>query len=161
LFLKHILLPPLLFLSKINRKIELNKLLLKFRSLPELVRMMCIAIVGVGIGFVTYELIYYLNPIKPKASSSWFMAFMIGIARQHGLHRWFTFADKSPYLKSLFRAYIMYSSALILSSGLNWVLTETLHFNHRIAWLICVGISGLISLIFLRTFVFKFRDRDN
>ena len=133
----------------------IRKLLDHYKKLPDLARMSITAVMGAGIGYITYELIFYINPIIPKASSSWFIAFVIGIARQHGLHRWLTFSHKTPYWKSLFRAYIMYSTALLVSSGLNWYLTEQLSINHRLAWLCCGLISALFSLFFLRKFVFK------
>jgi hypothetical protein len=117
--------------------------------------MAIIAIIGAGISFITYEIIYYFNPINPKASSSWFFAFIINIARQHALHRWFTFDKPSKYWNSLLRAYIMYSGSVMLSSALNWLLTEYWTVNHRIAWVICTLLIGAISLIFLKKFVFK------
>jgi putative flippase GtrA len=110
---------------------------------------------GALIGFITYEIIYFLNPINPKASSSWFIAFVIGVARQHALHRWLTFLHKTPYWKSLGRAYVMYSGSLFLSSALNWVLTEKMLIHHRIAWGLCLIVTALISLIFLKNYVFK------
>jgi len=117
--------------------------------------MVIVAILGVMTGYVTYELIYYLNPLEPRSSSSWFMSYAVGIARQHALHRWLTFAHKTPYWRSLFKAYIMYSGSLILSSGLNWFLVESLDIHHRLAWLCCGLITGLVSYFFLKKFVFK------
>ena len=107
------------------------------------------------IGFLTYEIIYFLNPIQPKASSSWAIAFLVGVARQHALHRWLTFLHHSPYWKSLGRAYLMYSGSLLVSSALNWALTEQYHMHHRLAWACCLIVTGLISLIFLKKYVFK------
>ena len=127
----------------------------KYRSFPEIVRMTLTAILGAGIGYITYEIIYYLNPFEPRASSSWFIAFIIGIARQHALHRYLTFLHKTPYWRSLIRAYIMYSSSLLISSALNWYLVESLDIHHRLAWLICLLVTALLSLFFLKKFVFK------
>lgn len=113
------------------------------------------AILGAGIGYVTYELIYYFNPVQPRASSSWFLAFVIGVARQHALHRWLTFLHKTPYWGSLRRAYVMYSGSLLVTSLFNWVLTEHFQLSHRLAWFICLLLTGLISLVFLKSFVFR------
>ena len=37
------------------------------------------AVIGAIIGFITYELIFIVNQIQPKATSSWAIAFTIGI----------------------------------------------------------------------------------
>ena len=129
--------------------------MIKFKSLPELVRMSIIAVLGAGISFLTYEIIYFFNPFSPKASTSWLMAFIINIARQHALHRWFTFSKPAKYWSSLFRAYIMYSGSVFLSSVLNWALTEHWSINHRVAWVICTLLIGAFSFFFLKRFVFQ------
>ena len=133
----------------------MNKILLVYRRFPENIRLVLTAIIGALIGFITYEIIYYFNPISPKASSSWFLSFIIGVVRQHGLHRWLTFSHKTSYWKSLYRAYVMYSGSLLITSGFNWVLTEVVLLNHRIAWGCCLLMTALISLIFLKKYVFK------
>ena len=133
----------------------MRKILAAYRKFPENVRLLLTAIIGGSIGYVTYELIYFLNPISPKASTSWFIAFIIDVLRQHALHRWLTFEHKTPYWKSLGRAYIMYSSSLLVTSGFNWFLTEVVLVHHRIAWVCCLLLKALISLIFLKKYVFK------
>ncbi len=127
----------------------------KYHNLPENVRLILTAIIGALVGLITYEIIYFLNPMEPRASSSWFIAFVIGVARQHALHRWLTFLHKTSYWKSLAKAYVMYSGSLFVTSALNWILTEELLIHHRIAWGLCLIATGLISLIFLKRFVFK------
>lgn len=133
----------------------MRKILASYRKLPENVRLVLTALIGASLGFVTYEIIYFLNPIKPKASSSWFISFILDVLRQHALHRWLTFSHKTPYWKSLGRAYIMYSGALLVTSGFNWFLTEIVLLNHRIAWGCCILLKALISLVFLKNYVFK------
>jgi hypothetical protein len=49
----------------------------------------------------------------------------------------------------------MYSGSLIVTSLLNWVLTEQAALHHRLAWAICLAATGAISLIFLKVYVFK------
>jgi putative flippase GtrA len=133
----------------------MENILTKYRKLPELIRLSITAIIGAFTGFITYEIIYYLNPLHPKASTSWFLAYIIGVARQHALHRWLTFNHKASYWKSLYKAYIMYSGSLLVSSALNWFLTEILYLNHRLAWACCLLTTALISLVFLKRYVFK------
>ena len=112
------------------------------------------AVTGAGIGYLTYEVIYYLNPLNNKATSSWITAFIIGVARQHGLHRIFTFEHYSPYWKSLGRAYIMYSASALIGGLANFTMVQIYQIHHRIAWLVCLGITASISLIFLKKHVF-------
>lgn len=133
------------------------KILLLYKGLPENFRLVLTAILGAGIGFITYEIIYYFNPLTVRAGSSWFLAYLIGVVRQHALHRYLTFSDESSYWRSLLRAYIMYSGSIILTTGLNWYLTEILSIHHRIAWFCCLIMTALISLVFLKRFVFKLK----
>ncbi|AXG69892.1 GtrA-like protein [Kordia sp. SMS9] len=117
--------------------------------------MLIIAVIGAVLGFVTYEIVYYFNPFSPRATISWIFAFIIGIARQHALHRQFTFSHKTSYFKSLYRAYVVDIGALVFSTGLNWLLAEALHLNHRLVWGICLASTALISLVFLKKYIFK------
>lgn len=133
----------------------MRRILITYRKYPENIRLVLTAILGASFGYITYEIIYSINPIIPKASSSWCIAFIIDVLRQHTLHRWLTFSHKTPYWKSLGRAYLMYSGALLITSGLNWLLTEVVLLNHRIAWGCCLILKALISLIFLKNYVFK------
>jgi putative flippase GtrA len=126
-----------------------------YRKYPENIRLVLTAIIGTSFGYITYEVIYLINPITPKASSSWSIAFIIGVLRQHALHRWLTFSHKISYWKSLGRAYIMYSGAFLITSGFNLLFTEVVLINHRIAWCCCLILQASISLIFLKNYVFK------
>lgn len=134
----------------------MKKLIIKFRNLPEYVRMVVVALIGTIIGYVTYEIIFYLNPFHPKATISWFLSYIITILRQHSLHRQFTFTThKTPYWRSLMKAFVMYFSSLCLSSGLNYLMIEVLHINHRITWATCLIVTAFMSLFFLKKYVFK------
>lgn len=128
---------------------------MKYIKSKEFTRMVSIAILGAIIGFITYEIIYYFNPFSPKATLSWILAFIIGTARQHALHRHFTFLFKTHYWESLYRAYILDFGVLVSTSALNWFLTEIIHADHRLAWFSCLVLTAIISLIFLKQFVFK------
>ncbi|PTX63581.1 putative flippase GtrA [Kordia periserrulae] len=121
----------------------------------ETFRMLIIAGIGVILGFLTYEVMYYVNPFSPKATLSWIAAFVIGIVRQHALHRKFTFSHKGSYVKSLYKAFVVDVGALIFSTVLHLFLVEVLQFHHRWVWGICLLSTALISLIFLKTYVFK------
>ena len=133
----------------------MRTVILKYQSLSENVRLVLTASIGAFLGLIIYELIYQINPMTHRATSSWLLAFVLGVARQHGLHRWLTFQSKSPYWSSLFRAYLMYSGSLVLGLILNIVLIDVFNINHRIAWLSCLILTAFISLFFLKKFVFK------
>ncbi|WP_298512292.1 GtrA family protein [uncultured Kordia sp.] len=126
-----------------------------FYKQSENVRMLVIATIGMILSLLTYEIIYYLNPFSPKATISWTIAFIIGTARQHALHRYFTFLHKGSYFKSLYRAYIVDIGGLVFTTGLNWFLSEFLQVHHRFVWACCVAATALIGLVFLKKYIFK------
>lgn len=119
--------------------------------------MVVVALAGALIGLVTYELIYLLNPIQPRSSSSWLLAFAIAVPRQYALHRWLTFDSTVPFVPHLGRAYLLYSAIAVLTTGLNWALVEQLGLDHRLAWLACICTTGLINLFALKPVVFGSR----
>lgn len=127
----------------------------KYHRLPEPVRIAGIAAVGLVIALITYEIIFALNPFEPRASISWLVAFMIGVARQHALHRWLSFTHHVAYWPSLGRAYVMDSGAAIISTGLNWLLTEPWGVNHRLAWLVCMVVIAVFNYVLLKRYVFR------
>ena len=127
----------------------------RFSIAPEYKRMTLVALSGVVLGFLTYELIYFINPFSPRGTTSWVAAFLIGIIRQHSLHRRFTFALKTHYWKSLYRASMVDVITLTLGAALNWLLIEHFLINHQIAWGCCLLLKAAIGLIALKNFVFK------
>ncbi len=132
-----------------------SAILQRYRALPERVRIVGTAFIGALVGYVTYLVIYAFNPLQPRATTSWLLAFLVNVSRQHALHRWLTFANPGPYWPSLARAYVMYSATAVATTTLNWYLVVHLEWNHHLAWLACLGLTGLISLAFLKRFVFS------
>jgi uncharacterized membrane protein YjjB (DUF3815 family) len=127
-----------------------------FFKIPEKVRMILIAIIGGIIGWITYEFIYWINPLHSgRASSSWLLEFIIGTARQHVMHRWFTFRHNGSYWRSLLKAYLYYSITACIGTVINYFLTEQLHVYHRIAWVACLCITAAISLFALKRIVYN------
>lgn len=111
---------------------------------------------GAGIGWLTYEIVYWLNPLREfRATTSWILAFLVGVTRQHGLHRTLTFTHHSPYWPSLGRAYVFYSVSAVLGAGLNSILTVRFGLHHRIAWAACLLLTALLSVLFLKRLVFR------
>jgi putative flippase GtrA len=131
-------------------------MILAYHQFPETLRMMLTAILGAGIGWITYEIIYWLIPaFSCRATASWVLAFTIGVVRQHALHRTLTFIEHTPYLSSLGRAYIFYAMATFCGAFLNYTLTVHLEVHHRMAWLACLLLTGLLSFFFLKRMVFN------
>jgi putative flippase GtrA len=126
----------------------------RFRALPEKLRLALVAVLGALIGLLTYEIVYFLNPLTPRAPTSWLAAFAIGVPRQYSLHRWLTFDSRLPYGPRLARAYLLYAAIAVLTTGLNWLLVERLGAPHRLAWLACITTTGLINLFALKRWVF-------
>jgi len=137
-----------------------NPLQRQLQRLHETPRLILVAVTGSLIGLLIYELIYYVNPFEPRASTSWFLSYLVGVVRQHALHRWLTFADDGPYWQSLGRAYVLYTSLLVLTTLLNYVLVEYLQLNHHVVWLICISVVGAINLFALKRFVYPGRQSD-
>ncbi len=123
-------------------------------QLPETPRLILVALSGGLIGLVVYEFVYYFNPLTPRATTSWLVSIMIAVPRQHALHRWLTYIDRTPYWASLGRAYLLYSSVAALTTLLNYLLVENLQLHHRLAWLICIATAATINLFLLKRVVY-------
>jgi len=127
----------------------------RYQALPESIRIVATAFIGAAVGYATYRIIYVVNPLQPRTTTSWLLSFLVNIARQHGLHRRLTFEHSGPYWPSLGRAYVMYAGSAVATTGLNWYLTIVRGLNHGLAWVICMALTAAISLIFLKRFVYR------
>ena len=126
----------------------------RFDRLPEKLRLLLVALAGAAIGLATYQLIYWINPLQPRAPTSWLAAFVIGVPRQYSLHRSLTFRSNVPYAPRLARAYVLYSCIAVVTTALNWWLVERLAVPHQLAWLACISTTGAINLFALKPLVF-------
>ncbi|GIX06598.1 MAG: hypothetical protein KatS3mg115_1001 [Candidatus Poribacteria bacterium] len=128
----------------------------RFQGASEPVRIAVVSSLGTGLGWLTYELIYWLNPLPEvwRATSSWLVAFVLGVVRQHALHRWLTFSHETPYWESLGRAYLFYASLATLGATLNGYLILTLGWHHRWAYLASVLATGVLTLTLMKRLVF-------
>jgi putative flippase GtrA len=126
----------------------------RFDRLPEKLRLLLVALAGAAIGLATYQLIYWINPLQPRAPTSWLAAFVIGVPRQYSLHRSLTFRSNVPYAPRLARAYVLYSCIAVVTTALNWWLVERLAVPHHLAWLACISTTGAINLFALKPLVF-------
>lgn len=122
----------------------------------EIIRVGITATIGTAAAFVTYEIVFHFNWLEPRATISWAIAFVIGVFRQHHLHRVLSFPS-SPvrYGVSLRRDWLASLLVLICSVIANFTLTERIALHHRQAWAIClIGASGL-EYALLKFFVFR------
>lgn len=115
-----------------------------------------VAAVGLLLSWVTYEIVFFLNPYEHKATSSWLVSYVVGVLRQHHLHRRFSFPDShTTYKTTLLRDILSSVTLLFVGTLLNWVLVGVLHLNHRLAWLICTATIAALTLVLIKAFVFK------
>jgi putative flippase GtrA len=133
----------------------------RFDALPEKARVAVVALVGALIGLATYQLIYWINPVQPRAATSWLVAFIIAVPRQYSLHRSLTFRSDAPYVPHLARAYVLYSCIAVVTTSLNWWLVERLAVPHHLAWLACISTTGAINLFALKPLVFSQRAKSD
>lgn len=111
---------------------------------------------GVLIGLVLYEATFWLNPTTTyRATSSYVIAYVLGIFVQHALHRSITFGGAVSYARSLRRTFLVYPAVLVVSSALNLALVNGLDWHHRAAFWATIVVSGALSYLGLRLFAFR------
>ena len=126
-----------------------------YRRLPEPLRLGLTSLLGVALGWVTYEVVYAANPLRAcRATTSWGAAWTVSVWRQHALHRLLTFSSALPYGPSLRRAYCFATASGALGLAANVWLTGPLGVSHRAAWLVGVALSGAIGVVGLKRYVF-------
>ena len=129
-----------------------------FRSYNKLLfsRFFVVGVIGNLIGLAIYAAIFSIVQYEPRAAISWFLSSIVGIWKQHGLHRIFTFTDsREDYLRSLIKAYLSYSFIIASGTICHWSLVSILGVYHYYSWLITQVIHVAISFLILRRFVFK------
>ncbi|MHA3980012.1 GtrA family protein [Halovulum sp. GXIMD14794] len=126
---------------------------------PELVRVAITALINTVLAWITYEIVYALNGLDSRATTSWVIAFTIGIFRQHHLHRRLSFPNnRNSYLISLTRE--IWSSIWILaaSAGLNYTLVSIFGFHHRTTWAVCLLTVAALDYTMMKLYVFRGRS---
>ena len=122
----------------------------------EFYRVALVAAIGTIASYATYELVFWVNFIEPRATTSWAISFVIGVFRQHHLHRHLSFPKASAaYNVTLQREWLSSLIVLIFSVGLNFYLTQKLSFHHRMAWAICITSAAGVEYGLLKFFVFR------
>jgi putative flippase GtrA len=112
--------------------------------------------VSAGRLHLTYEIVHLLNPLKPQATTSWVIAFGIGIVRQHHLHRTLSFPKNGvPYGLSLWKDFLASLGIVAASAAVNFALTEISGMHHRTAWAICLASVAVFDYLIMKFFVFS------
>lgn len=126
----------------------------------EVFRVGTVAALGTLASYVTYEIVFFFNGLDPRATTSWAISFVIGVFRQHHLHRYLSFPKVvARYGVTLRREWFASSIVLIFSVALNYYLTENLSINHRIAWGTCLMGTAGMEYSLLKFFVFRKRKK--
>lgn len=126
------------------------------RRQDEIFRVGIVAAIGTVASYVTYEVVFYVNMIEPRATTSWVISFVIGVFRQHHLHRYLAFPKATArYKVTLQREWLASLIVLIFSAGLNFYLTQKLSFHHRVAWATCITSAAGVEYGLLKFFVFR------
>ena len=122
----------------------------------EVERVASVALFGTIVSWLTYELIFLVNPLEPRATTSWFLTYAIAIVRQHHLHRVISFPGPKAHYAATFRRQLFVNVTLLsLGGGLNYVLVELAGMHHRLAWLICMGLVASSNYLSMKFFVFR------
>ncbi len=119
-------------------------------------RFVVVGVIGNLIGLAIYALIYSTVQLEPRAAISWFLSALVGIWKQHGLHRMFTFTDsRDSYSRSLGKGYLGYSVIITSGTLVHWFIVSILGVYHYYSWFITKAFNLSFSFLVLRKFVFK------
>lgn len=122
----------------------------------EVLRVGIVAAIGTIASYVTYEVVFFFNDIEPRATTSWTISFVIGVFRQHHLHRYLSFPKTTArYEVTLKRGWFASFLVLVVSVALNYYLTEILSMHHRVAWGACLLSAAGFEYGLLKYFVFR------
>ena len=125
----------------------------------ELIRFTLLGTFNVGVMLFLFALIRDIQPeIYPAldVSIAWFIAYLTTSLMAHHLHRKYTFSvEEGIYKKSLYRAMIVYSSVMILSTVSIYILVDIFGFNDFLMAVILNPITGLLNFAGLRLLAFE------
>ena len=134
----------------------MNEMVAWVRRQDEIYRVGLVAAIGTAASYITYEIVFLLNSVEPRATTSWAISFVIGVFRQHHLHRYLAFPKTAArYEVTLQRELLASLTVFFISVGLNFYLTQKLSFHHRIAWAACVASAAGLEYGLLKFFVFR------
>tara|TARA_Y100000739_G_C20419500_1_gene378291 strand:+ start:215 stop:661 length:447 start_codon:yes stop_codon:yes gene_type:complete len=125
----------------------------------ELIRFTLLGTFNVGVMLFLFSLIRYFQPETYPAldvAIAWFIAYLTTSIIAHHLHRKYTFsAEDGIYKKSLYRAMIVYSLVMVLSTVSIYVLVDVFGFDDFLMAVILNPITGLLNFAGLRLLAFE------
>ena len=134
----------------------------------ELLRFALLGIFNVGVMLLLFTFFRSIQPeIYPAldVALSWFVAYLLTSMMAHHLHRKYTFATDGVYKKSLYRAMIVYSIVMMLSTVTIYIAVDIFGFNDLFMAVILNPTTGLLNFIGLRLLAFEIplieREREN
>ena len=124
----------------------------------ELLRFALLGIFNVGVMLLLFAFFRSIQPeIYPAldVALSWFVAYLLTSMMAHHLHRKYTFATDGVYKKSLYRAMIVYSIVMILSTVTIYIAVDIFGFNDLFMAVILNPTTALLNFIGLRLLAFE------
>ena len=123
------------------------------KAWKQFTRFLAVGPVGIGLGALQYELLWWINPLDGlRASSTWLVASLIGVTWVHALHCRFTFRSSARGLwrATIGRAYLLYSASIGLGTFGMWVLVDEIGVPRTPSWFITTALTSLFNFFFLR-----------
>lgn len=114
-----------------------------------------------GIGTALFMLLYagmlaVYPPAWPSPSTVvWAGSYSASIFIQHALHRFIVFGAGDPYWPSLVKTLAIYSLSLVLSTVLNYVLSEALHVSASLAFGAGLASTGVLNYYASKAWAFQ------
>ena len=124
----------------------------------ELTRFILLGICNVGIMLFFFTLLRSIQPEFYPAldvALAWFISYLTSSMIAHHLHRKYTFATDGVYKRSLYRAMIIYSITMMVSTIAIYISVDVFGFNDLLMAVILNPITGLLNFIGLRFLAFE------
>ena len=119
----------------------------------ELTRFVSLGIFNVSVMLFLFTVLRSIQPeIYPAldVALSWVIAYLATSLMAHHLHRKYTFATDGVYKRSLYRAMIIYSVVMVISTAAIYIAVDMFGFDDFFMAVILNPITGLLNFIGLR-----------
>ncbi len=105
--------------------------------------------------FLLYLMLYQINLWDAHtAVAAWVVSSIIGNIEAHFMHYRFTFKSTFRYAQSLNRAFWCYTSLLVVTTTMEYIMIELWAINHYLAWLFNTCGTGILNIVLIRWFAF-------
>ena len=121
----------------------------------EFLRFNAFGIVNSAFAWVVYEILYRIDVWPGHAAvSAWAISCTLGMIQSHYVHYTYTFHNAFPYEQSLYRAIMVYSGQLMVTTYITYLMVEQYLIHHRIIWLLNTCLFGLLNFLMIRWIAF-------